>query len=188
MDTIALLRNRIGAIGAMTQDRIRESVGVDWSEPLLPGTSPLGLTLWHMPRTVDWLINASARGVAEVADEAAFSELPDPRAFGFGTGLTPDQASEAAAQVTPEPLLAYSEAVHAMADEWLAGLTTEDLDAPVEAFLDRQRSHPAYGTEAALSEVSGLVGLPLGLLLARPTMSHLLVHLGETELLLQLAR
>jgi hypothetical protein len=117
MDAIGLLRNRIGAIGAMTQDRIREATGVDWVKPLLPGTSPLGLTLWHMPRTVDWLISTSARGVPEVVDDPAFSELPDPRLFGFGTGLTPDQASDAAAQVTPEPLLAYSEAVHAMADE-----------------------------------------------------------------------
>jgi hypothetical protein len=188
MDAIGLLRNRIGAIGAMTQDRIRESAGVDWVKPLLPGTSPLGLTLWHMPRTVDWLVSTSARGVPEVAEGAPFSELPDPRAFGFGTGLSPEQASEAAAQVTPEPLLAYSEAVHAMADEWLAGLTAEDLDAPVPEFLERQQAHPAYGTEAALSEVTGLIGQPLGLLLARPTMSHLLVHLGETELILQLAR
>lgn len=188
MDAVELLRNRVAAIGAVSRDAMTTSAGLDWTTPLLPGTSPLGLTLWHLPRTVDWLVNTTVRGRAEVADDATFGDLPAPDEFGFGTGLSPDRAADAAAQVRPEALVAYSQAVHAMADEWLATLTAEALDERVPQFLDRQHSRPAYCTDEALAEVTHLVDLPLGILLVRPAMSHLLMHLGEVDLLTQLAR
>ena len=160
---------------------------LDWSTPVLPGTSPLGLTLWHMPRTVDWVVNTSIRDVTEVADGSTYGDLPDPRRFGFGTGLTPDDAAAAAKAVDPEALARYADAVHEMADDWLAGLTDDDLDQPVPEFMDRQRTRPAYCTPEALAEVKHLAALPVGQLLLRPAVSHLLVHLGEVELLIQQA-
>ena len=187
MDAVALLRNRLEAVGANTRSLITRAEGLDWASPVLPGTSPLGLTLWHLPRTVDWLVNTSVRGVAEVADAPEFAELPDPDTYGFGTGLSPQQASDAAVQVRGETLLAYADKVHQSADDWLASLTDDDLDVPVPAFRDNQRRRPSYCTEAALSEVQHLPDLPLGQLVLRPAISHLLMHGGELDLLLQVA-
>jgi hypothetical protein len=188
MDAVALLRNRVAAIGASTRSFVSDAREVDWTSPILPGTSPLGLTLWHLPRTVDWLVNTSVRGEAEVADDGRYAELPDPDRFGFGTGLSAEQVSEVAATVSPEPLLAYADEVFRVADDWLATLTAADLDQPVAEFRERQRSRPSYCTDAALAEVEHLPDLPLGVLLVRPAVSHLLMHSGEVDLLIQQAR
>jgi hypothetical protein len=188
MEAVGLLRDRVATIGTNARATASASADLDWAAALLPGTSPLGLTLWHLPRTIDWLINTSILGRVEVADESAFGGLPDPNAFGFGTGLSPDQALQAAAQVKPDPLLAYSEAVHAMADAWLASLTPADLDERVPQFLERQQGRPAYATDEALAEVRHLVDLPLGMLLSRPAMAHLLTHLGEIGVIAQMGR
>ena len=186
MEAVALLRNRIAAVGANTRGMFAAATGLDWVTPLLPGTSPLGLTFWHLPRTVDWLINTSVRGQAEVVDDPAFADLPDPDEFGFGTGLSPERAADAASRVRAPMLAAYSEAVHAMADDWLAALSPEQLYDVVPDFMDRQRARPAYCTDDALAEVTGVAGLPLGILLSRPAMAHLMMHTGEIGLILQL--
>lgn len=188
MDAVALLRNRVEAVGANSRSLIAQAQGLDWAHPVLPGTSPLGLTLWHLPRTVDWLVNTTVLGAAEVADSPEFADLPDPDTFGFGTGLTPEQAGDLAGQVRPEPLLAYVDKVHAMADAWLATLGDDDLDVPVAAFRDNQRRRPSYSTDAALAEIQHLPDLPLGQLVLRPAISHLLMHGGEVDLLVQHAR
>ena len=93
---------------------------MDWANPAAPGTSPIGLTLWHVPRTQDALVQTSIRGVPEVADGPAYDGLPDPDIYGFGTGLTPDQAKEVASRVDPSALLAYADAVRDGVVEWLA--------------------------------------------------------------------
>jgi DinB family protein len=176
MDAVALISNRVGAVNAnlhVIVDRARE---VDWVTPVAPGTSPIGLTLWHVPRTLDWLVNTSLEGRPEVADSPEFSALPDPQTYGFGTGLTPAEASAAAAAVDPDLLLRYADTVHEGVAKWLGSLSAEDLDRPPAAFDERQQSRPAYCTPAALSEVDGLGQLPLGVLLMRPAVSHLLMH------------
>ena len=40
----------------------------------------------------------------------------------------------------------------------------------------------------ALAEIPGLIGQPVGVLLMRPALSHLFWHMGEVELLTQLAK
>ena len=188
MDSVEMIRNRVAAVRAQSRALADSASGLDWSAPVLPGTSPLGLTLWHLPRTLDWLVNTTVRGVPEVADEPRFASLPDPGIFGFGTGLSPEQAQSAAGDVDPETLAAYADAVHQAADSWLATLSPGDLDKPVPEFRNRQKARPAYSTPAALAEVEHLPELPLGALLMRPATSHLLMHLGELELLIQQAR
>ena len=188
MDAVGMVRNRVAAVRAQSRALADAAAGLDWATPVLPDTSPLGLTLWHLPRTLDWLVNTTIRGAHEVADDQRFGDLPDPDTFGFGTGLSAEQARTAAANVRPEPLAAYADAVHEVTDEWLATLTAEDLDRAVPEFRERQRSRPAYNTPAALAEVEHLPDLPIGVLLMRPATSHLLMHLGELELLIQQAK
>jgi len=183
-----MVRNRVAAVRSQSHAFADSAAGLDWAVPVLPDTSPLGLTFWHLPRTLDWLVNTTIRGTHEVADDQRFGDLPDPDMFGFGTGLSSDQARAAAANVHPEPLAAYVDAVHEAADEWLATLTADDLDRAVPEFMDRQRSRPAYNAPAALAEVEHLPDLPIGVLLMRPATSHLLMHLGELEVLIQQAK
>lgn len=52
-------------------DRVAEAAaradGPVWSRAVLPGTNPVGFTLWHCARTLDWGMQRTARGVDEVA-------------------------------------------------------------------------------------------------------------------------
>ena len=132
---------------------------MDAVQPVLPGTSPLGLTLWHLPRVQDWLVNTTIRNAPEVVAE--FPGLPDPERFGFGTGLTPHDAGDAARAV--------------------------DLDW-VPPFAERQQTRASYCTPAALADVAGLHGVPVGVLLMRPAISHVFHQAGEIELLIDVAR
>lgn len=186
MDAIDLLRNRITAVSASVVDALDELTGVDLATPVLPGTSPLGLTLWHVARTQDWLVQTSVRGAPEVVERFR-DGLPEPERYGFGTGLSPDAAIAAARTVRPERLAAYATAVGEEIDRWLTSLRESDLDA-VPPFGARQATRAAYSTPEALAEVDGLDGLTTGQLLLRPALSHVLRHLGEVDVLGQLAR
>src|SRR5690348_8543411 len=123
MDAIALLDNRITATNTTMHRLAAEVAGLDLSEPIAFGTSPLGLTLWHLPRTQDWLVNPSIRGVPEVADDFASASLPDPDQYGFGTGLGAADARAAAAAVDLDDLIAYADVVTMTVSRWLATLT-----------------------------------------------------------------
>lgn len=187
MDAVALISNRVGAVNSNLHAMVDRARDVDWVTPVAPGTSPIGLTFWHVPRTLDWLVNTSLQGRPEVVDDAEFAALPDPQRYGFGTGLTPAEATAVAAQVDPDLLLRYADSVHEAVDKWLGTLSSDDLDEPPASFDERQRSRPSYCTPAALAEVEGLGQLPLGVLLMRPAVSHLLMHFGELDTLIQLS-
>ncbi|HYN48521.1 MAG TPA: hypothetical protein VER83_06610 [Candidatus Nanopelagicales bacterium] len=186
MNAIELLRNRSASVTTSVAGQVAELGGIDIIAPVAPGTSPIALTLWHVPRAQDWLVNTCLRGVGEVADRFG-TGLPHPERYGFGTGLSPEEARQAAAAVQLPPLLDYASAVGDEIDAWLGSLDEADLDA-VPPFQARQRARAAYVTPGALAEVEGLNGLTVGVLLLRPGLSHLVRHLGEVETLAQIAR
>lgn len=181
-----LLRNRVAAVNSYLHDVAGSVAGIDLVTPVVPGTSPLALTLWHVPRTQDWAVQTCVRGEREVVEDFA-AGMADPERYGFGTALTPEEAREAAAAVDLARVLAYADAVTAVVDEWLASLADGDLDA-VPDVEGRQRARAAYSTPGAIEEVTGLYGVPLGVFLMRPAISHCLAHLGEVEALAQVAR
>ena len=187
MNAVALLRNRMGAVNAALHDLVGEVEGVGLAEPVVAGTSPLGLTLWHIPRTQDWLVHTTIRAVPEVVDDFPRAGLPDPDEYGFGTGLTPERARAAAADVRPDALVAYADAVTGAIDGWIATLDDADLD-DVPDLIGRQSRRPAYETPEALPDVAHLAGLPAGVLLLRPAISHVFMHAGEVEALTHTAK
>jgi len=187
MDALALLGNRINAVNSTMHRLAGDVAGLDLSEPIAFGTSPLGLTLWHLPRTQDWLVNTSIRGVPEVADEFGVAALPSVEEFGYGTGLSAADARAAAERVDLDDLIAYSDAVALTISRWLATLAEPDLDG-VPEFAKHQYTRPAYCTPEALAEVEHLDGLTIGELMLRPAVSHVFAHVGEIELLVQLVR
>jgi hypothetical protein len=186
MNAIDLLRNRTAAVATAVVDLARGLDGIDIVEPAVPGTSPVGLTLWHVPRAQDWLVQTCLRDVAEVADRFPYG-LPDPERYGFGTGLSAEGAREAAAAVRLPRLAEYAIAVRDEVDAWLATMRDADLDA-VPPFRARQAARAAYMTPAALADVDGLDGLTVGVLFLRPALTHVLRHLGEVETLVGIAR
>jgi DinB superfamily len=186
LNALSVLRNRSAAVTAGLLGILDDLDGIELVRPVSPATSPIGLTLWHIPRAQDWLVQGSVRGVAEVA-EGFRDGLPDPDAFGFGTGLVGDRAQVAASAVRLEQLRAYAVAVRDEVDAWLAGLSEEDLDA-VPPFAARQHARSAYVTPEALADVEGLDGLSVAMLLMRPATTHVFRHLGEVETLISIAR
>jgi hypothetical protein len=187
VNAVDLLRDRAAAIESSARSARAEAAHLDWTQPLLPGASPLGLTFWHLPRTIDWLMNTCVRDSAEVADGASYGSLPDPDRYGFGTGLSAEAAQTAAASIDRDDLERYATEVHREFDAWLATLTETDLDRVVVEFRDRQARRPSYGTAEALAEVGGLMSVPLGVLLVRPGVAHQMMHLGEIGVIRQLA-
>lgn len=187
MDAIALFRNRVAAVNTSLHGLVGKVDGLDLTRPVVPGTSPLALTLWHLPRTQDWLVHTCIRTVPETVERFGRDGLPDPERYGFGTGLAPDDAEAAARDVEVTTLLEYADAVAADIDGWLASITEGELDV-VPPLLDRQQARAAYTTPGALDEVTGLDGLPTGVLLVRPALSHQFWHLGEMDVLAQVAR
>ena len=187
MNSADLLRNRVAAVAGASRDLRAATASLDWTRPLLPGTSPLGLTFWHLPRTLDWVVNTCILNTAEVADGPAYGGLPDPDRFGFGTALSSADAVAVASGVDRDELETYADAVHAYVDEFLASLSDADFDRVVSEFPHRQGRRPAYARPEALAEVKHLQALPLGVLFARPGMAHLMMHIGEVDLIKQLA-
>jgi hypothetical protein len=186
MNAIEILRNRRAAVTSGVISALDDLADVDLAHPVVPGTSPLGLTLWHIPRAQDWLVHTCIRGVAEVADGFTLG-LPDPERYGFGTGLTPHDAQAAASSVVPQHLADYAIAVGEELDGWRAALAESDLDA-IPPFASRQQARAAYVTREALADIEGLDGLTVGVLLLRPAMTHAFRHLGELETLGSIAR
>jgi hypothetical protein len=181
-----LLRNRAAAVHGALHELAGSVAGLDLAEPVVPGTSPLGLTLWHIPRSQDWTVQTCIRAEREVVEDFA-DGLPDPESYGFGTALTPEQARAAGAAVDLPTLLAYADAVAATVDAWLADVTEDELDV-VPDIVERQRVRAAYSTPGALDELAGLRGVPAGLLVMRPAIAHCFVHVGEVDALVQVAR
>ena len=186
MNAIELLRNRTRAVTTAVVDLAGGLDGIDIVEPVVPGTSPIGLTLWHVPRAQDWLVQTCLRDVPEVAGRFP-DGMPDPELYGFGTGLSPSQAREAAAAVRLPRLVDYATAVRDEVATWLATLGDADL-AALPPFRARQAARAAYVTPAALADVDGLDGLSAGVLFLRPALTHVLRHLGEVETLAGIAR
>lgn len=187
MDALELLRNRITGVHLSMKAVAEELTDVDLSTPVAPATSPLGLTLWHLARSQDWIVQTVIRDVPEVADSWQGPGLPDHLKWGIGIGLTPAEAEEVAGAVTLDGVLGYADAVYAEIDGWLSGLDATDLDRVADWTVHKRR-RPVYAQPVYDEEAGDLHDKPVGILLVRPVISHVFWHLGEIDLLGQLAK
>ena len=178
----------VTALVTASFDRIAEYIpraeGRAWSEPVLPGTNPVGFTLWHCARTIDWTVQCTIRGVDEVASRPEWRERWPAQAW-FGAGVSAELARELPKQVGPGVVAAYNEAVRAETLQWLAQQDEAALDAR-PPFRERQEQN-GYGAAEIWPAIADLEGLPAMMLLLRPGMNHVRVHVGEMDLLLQQA-
>ena len=178
----------VTALVSASFDRIAEYTaqadGAAWSEPVLPDTNPLGFTLWHLARTIDWTVQCCIRGVDEVAVRPEWRDRWPAEAW-FGAGVPRELALALPKQVGPGVVAAYNEAVRAESLGWLAA---QDEAAFDERPPFRERVERAgYRSAETWADIADLEGLPVGMLLLRPAMNHVRVHVGEMNVLLQQA-
>ena len=156
---------------------------VFWTSRGFTGASLPGFIAWHSARIIDWGVNTVVRGVPEVA---AADEWRDRVRYdmGHGAGITEEQADDTAASVKADDVVAYAGALRESIRDWLRGASDADLDS-VPDLRVRNQAHPLYRTPEAWEEIKALEGLPAWHFLTRPCVSHIRVHAGEVDTLLQ---
>lgn len=106
---------------------------------------------------------------------------------GAGTGITAEEADRVARSVSRSDVLGYVGAVSDAALSWLRDRSDSDLDR-VPDFEAHQRAKPRYLSAPVWNETRDFVGVPTWQILARPCISHIRVHAGEIDILLQSVR
>lgn len=157
-----------------------------WELRAFPGASLPGFIVWHCARIIDWGVNTVVRAQPELAASKQWSDKLRYD-MGHGVGLSDAQADDVAAAVRSDDVAAYTTGLRGMVEQWLDTVTDADLEA-VPELRERNQMHPRYSTPAALEEVKHLADIPTWQFLARPCVSHIRVHKGELDALLQQVR
>jgi hypothetical protein len=166
------------AVDAATDD--------EWTSRAFPSANLIGFTPWHAARTIDWAINHVLREQEELADAPEWSDLKVEDGW-FGAGVTREVADRVPGAVSRQRLRAYVAALKADSLAWLDEVPLEELDGVTN--LRRSRvAKPEYETDAVRAEIADLDGIPKWQFLARPCMSHIRVHHGQTMTELQALR
>ncbi len=158
-----------------------------------PGANPVGFLLWHMARAQDWGLNTVVRGVPEVVHRPPWATTAVATAPGTGTGFGPDEVREIAASLELAEVVAYADAVHRSALDWVAQATEADLDA-MPAVDVHNAGYPEYQRREFLEEmnsgpernaaIAATGGAPAWLYLTSVCVTHMHRHLGELDLTL----
>lgn len=74
------------------------------------------------------------------------------------------------------------------ADLLLSGALCRERSRARRRLRHANSAHPRYATDAAWAEISGLEGVPVWQVLARPCIGHVRMHLGEMAALCQATR
>jgi DinB family protein len=170
----------------MLRERMEKFTEPEWTARAIPGTSLPGFTLWHAVRIIDWGVHCAIQGVPEIADRPEWRDLRAAE-FAYGAGITSQEADQVAQSVSRSQVRGYLDAVQPAALDWLKQLRDGDLDR-VPQFEAHQGVKPRYRTPPVWAEVSDFVGKPTWQILARPCISHIRVHAGEVDTLLQVMR
>jgi hypothetical protein len=158
----------------------------EWTKRGIPDSSTPGFVIWHAARTIDWGVHCAIQGIPEIADRPEFKALRADE-LAYGSGITAEEAEQAAETIRRDQVRPYLTALKAAAIGWISEQRDSDLDQ-VPDFKAHQRARPRYLTQPVWDEVSDLEGLPAWHILARPCISHIRVHLGEIDTLLQAIR
>jgi hypothetical protein len=156
--------------------------GDGWTEIAFEGANPVGFTLWHCARTIDWAVQCAVRGVDEVVRRPEWADRVGGDSL-FGAGTTYAGALSISREVTPEDVRAYSEAVRGEVMNWLGAQDAASLDQVPE--FRAHQVEAGYDRPAIWEAIADLEGIPAWQLLARPAVAHVRTHGGEMDVLLQ---
>jgi DinB family protein len=170
----------------LVRDRLESMSDEEWTTRGIAGSNKLGFTLWHAARIIDWGVHCAIQGVPEVADRPEFEALRGNE-LAYGAGITAAEADQVADSISRDEVRAYLAALQPAALGWLGQQGDTDLDR-VPDFKAHQEVKARYLTPPVWAEVSDFVGVPVWHILARPCISHIRVHTGEVDMLLQAIR
>ena len=186
MDAKAVLEFQLNGSFNLLKSLLAEMTDEEWDARAYPGGNRAGFVVWHCARTLDWALNRVGRSGEEVAEGHAWRDLVPDRAW-FGAGTAAEVADALPAAVGRERTAAYLDEVRAAALPWLVALDPEALAQPVDLHA-ASRGRPEYLEPATWEPIADLDGLPLWQFLARPSVSHIRVHVGELETSLAVIR
>jgi hypothetical protein len=184
MSGVEVLRMQLLGSFNLIREAVQSVPVEDWNRSASPGSSRIGFVLWHCARIIDWAVHTALRGVPELADDPSWRARLAPEAL-FGAGIPASVADAVPDQVSQSTLLEYLDALQPAVLGWLEAQSPDALDFPVD-LRRHQAERPEYMREAVWSEIASLDGIPAWQLLARPSISHVRVHMGEVGLLRQL--
>lgn len=167
-----VLRMQLNGSFSQLRDRLESMTDEEWRTRGVPDTNKPGFILWHSVRIIDWGVHCAIQGIPDLA---------------YGAGITAGEAEQVPDLISREQVGAYLAALEPVALAWLDGRTDADLERQPD-FESHQRVKPRYLTSQVWAEVSDFVGLPAWQILARPCISHIRVHMGEVDTLLQAIR
>lgn len=186
MTGVDVLRMMLEGSFNLVRTRMDELSDAEWDQRAMHGTNKLGFILWHSTRIIDWTVNCAIQGAPEVAGHKPWSDL-FPAGSLYGAGITQTLADTIPSQVSRADALAYLAEVRTGVMQWLDRQTPESLDA-VPALRAHQQRTPGYLDPSVWAEVESLDGLAAWQLLARPSISHVRIHVGEYDVLLNALR
>ena len=181
-----LLEFQLNGSFNLLAERLEKTTDEEWVRRAIPGTSLVGFIIWHGVRTIDWAVHTAVRGVPEVAAAPRWADRIGQE-YAYGSGITLEEADAAARSFGREVVREYLSDVRGAVMGWLGGVGDAELER-VPAMKEQQRVHPRYLQPEVWAEVSSMEGIPAWQILSRPSMSHIRVHSGEIDTLLQALR
>lgn len=179
MDAKGLLQFQINGSFNLLAELADGSSDAEWTARPFAAANLVGFTVWHCARTIDWGVNCVMRGAPELADETEWQDIKVAEAM-FGAGASREAADAVARNVPRTRVSAYLVALRQGVVEWLAEVPNEGLADAVD-LKARQVAKPEYMSPHVWEEIEDLNGIPGWQFLARPCVSHIRVHYGETK-------
>jgi len=181
MQAARLLATQLNALNFHLHEVAASMEHDEWLRRAVPGTNLPAFTLWHVPRTIDSTVNMGIRGVPELIASEPWVGKPWARPEG-GTGYSAEEADQLAAEVVPEEVAAYADAVRSNVSQWLKSVTDEDLEAP-NKLKEHVAAARAYQRPEVQESILPLVGQPVWIVVSIACYAHGWAHLEEIKLL-----
>ena len=178
MDAKGLLQFQINGSFSLLSELAEASSDAEWTARPFAAANLVGFTVWHCARTIDWGVNCVMRGASELADDGEWQDVRVGEAM-FGAGASREAADAVAVNVPRTRVSAYLDALRQGVVEWLGEVPNDDLTKAVDLKARHVRK-PEYMTPTVWEEIEDLQGIPGWQFLARPCVSHIRVHYGET--------
>jgi hypothetical protein len=178
VDAKGLLQFQVDGSFNLLTELADTSSDAEWTARSFAAANLVGFTVWHCARTIDWAVNCVIRGAPELADDAEWHDVRVTEAM-FGAGASRDAADAVARDVPRTRVLAYLGTLRQNVVAWLTDIPNDDLSRAVD-LKARHVAKPEYMTAPVWEEIESLNGIPGWQFLARPCVSHIRVHYGET--------
>lgn len=187
MDAVTLLRNQLTGVHGRYRDVVGSLTPDEWMARAHPAANPVGFLAWHTAATRDWAVHVWCLGTPQVRESAPFHARPGIDQPHPPFGMSAEAATAIARETSRDDVLAYADAVHAAAMQFLDTLTEAGLDAVPDARTHSARL-AAYHVPGYLEEVAGMYDFPVWQTLAGPCFGHMREHLGHIEATLEALR